>query len=506
MARPDPHCSPLWGVALALGGCNAIFGVDGLSFDQQPATAIGSSTAGAGGASSAASSTGTSAGGASSASSGGAGGAGAAGPSGEPLWALPIGGVNDDTPVGLAVASDGASWLAIRNRDPVTVSGTTHQAGMVLIKVSPDGAVLWSDGYAIGATGTPTGNVVAVDDSDNVIAAGNFVGTLVVGNVTLSNPSADDVFVMKLDAGGQVQWARSFGDAAYQYLGGIDAGAGGVIAVCGDYHGSIDFDGVALPATGGTANAFLASLDALGDTLWATGSTGTVKETGYQAAVHPAGGALCAGRFDGVADFGGASFTAAAGFDAYVASYDAFGAHRWSQPFSSPVAIDARAAVDTAGNVYLWGDFETSLDLGAGSFTAAPGTIDGFLVKRDASGAALWEQHIVGSPRVVPYVGSRVASGGFVSAGYFEGTLVFDGHQLIGSGSNDGFVVRMNDDGQSLWAFGLHGPGDERVRRVAVAPDGSVLAACRHDVPVTVAGQTFDPLGGTDALLVKLAP
>lgn len=70
----------------------------------------------------------------------------------------------------------------------------------------------------IGSTATDLANGVAVDASGNIYVTGSFSGTnasfgLNANNVpvTLTSSGSEDIFIVKYNANGVVQWARSAG-------------------------------------------------------------------------------------------------------------------------------------------------------------------------------------------------------------------------------------------------------------------------------------------------------
>src|SRR5439155_1381360 len=137
----------------------------------------------------------------------------------------------------------------------------------------------------------------------------------------------------------------------------------------------------------GFGNAFVAKLDANGNTLWAralVGPQGT--EYGYGVAVDGTGNVYTIGDFAGTVDFnpgpGSAPLTATGDVDVFVSKLDAGGNFVWAR------ALDgwhgAGVAVDGTGHVYLTGSFRDTLSFAppSGSVTlTSAGQTDVFVAK-----------------------------------------------------------------------------------------------------------------------------
>jgi WD40 repeat protein len=141
--------------------------------------------------------------------------------SGNKIWAKAFGGTHDETATGLAAAPDGyvvAGYTTSRDGD---VTGNHGQFDiyndMWVLKVNASGNIVWAkafggshDDAATSITGTPDGGFVltgATSSND--------------GDVT-GNHNTDgnyDGWIVKLDAGGNKQWAKALGcsddDASY---------------------------------------------------------------------------------------------------------------------------------------------------------------------------------------------------------------------------------------------------------------------------------------------------
>ena len=121
-------------------------------------------------------------------------------PTGKALWskAFPIGGPNLLAPR-MMMTTDvaGDVLLGVNLKGDMIDFGGASLAGAVLVaKLNPSGAVLWSRGF--GALGKMSLQGIAAYDGANVLVAGTFQESLDFGSKTLSTTAAESVFLARL--------------------------------------------------------------------------------------------------------------------------------------------------------------------------------------------------------------------------------------------------------------------------------------------------------------------
>jgi hypothetical protein len=241
-------------------------------------------------------------------------------------WAQAFTGAGDDSPWGIAVDAQGNVYTTGTFTDTVTIGSQTltsrGDADGYLAKLNPSGQIQWVRQF--GGTGHDFIGDVGVDAAGNVYTTGGFVGTMTLGDTTLTSKGGTDVFVTKLNSDGSFLWSRSMGSAADDWAGGLAVDAAGNTYYTGWFTGAGSFEGQA--TTAATYTGFLGKLDAAGNTVWTqvwgSGVGGTGGGWGYQVAIDGAGHIYVAGGFDGTADqdpgAGTFTMTSAGSWDAAV--------------------------------------------------------------------------------------------------------------------------------------------------------------------------------------------
>jgi len=127
-----------------------------------------------------------------------------------------------------------------------------------------------------GGSGIETDNAgVAVDSSDNIYITGTSSGTNVFG-ASVTSGTTEDIFVVKLNSSGVVQWVYTAGGTGRDRGRKLAVDSSGNIYVVGYYQNTVDFGGGNVTSNG-SFDAFILKLNSSGTFQWVKsygGSTG----------------------------------------------------------------------------------------------------------------------------------------------------------------------------------------------------------------------------------------
>lgn len=364
--------------------------------------------------------------------------------SGVVLWTRTWNGRDDDNDLaaGVAVAPDGAVWIAGTSR-----TGGTRVA--FLHRYAPDGSLQLELSLPDGSEQTVTD--LALDDTGALYMAGDSGGA---------------AWVVRYDDAGAEQWRYTRDPEGFDELTAVAVAVGpsGVWA-CGNERQSEGTEG---------RDAWLVRLDAAGDVAWEGGYAGEPGEDAFGLAIAEAaaGGVVV----------GGSQAGRSTSFDAWLRLYDADGGVVWTRSESGGGGFTEErvraVAVDVAGDIVVTGGSET------------------------ATGERVWTRKYAPDGEVVwtrTWGGPKMITGGGRDLVLTEtGDVVIVGELgVLGQGA-DIFVRRYTGDGDfELWTSRYSGEAmlNDFGSAVAVAPDGSIYAAGR----TVVLGQ------GDDVWLRKLS-
>jgi hypothetical protein len=255
------------------------------------------------------------------------------------------------------------------------------------------------------------------------------------GVTTLDSLGDPDAFVAKLSPGGDLLWAKRFGGAEYSVARDIAVAPDGTAYVGGSFTGDIRFDDLTQATTTGFLGAYLVRLDADGNVVWAKpfGGPGT---TDLSAVAHDgAGGVYALGTLTGEAELdpGSGAAIVSAPEDttaAFLTKLTEDGEFRWARHFggTADAAIEAADLTADASGVAVTGTFwgPVDFDPGPGTFNLASVDLgDAFLLRLNAEGEFTAAQAFGGPGEDhgedVVQVDDQVAV-----AGSFEGEIQFD--------------------------------------------------------------------------------
>ena len=314
-------------------------------------------------------------------------------------------------------------------------------------------------------------------------------------------------------------WAKSMGGSASDYGHAVTSDAAGNVYMTGFFRDTVDFD----PGTGtynliavGGQNAFVLKLNAAGDFVWAKSMGGTgASSVGNAIAVDPSGNVIVVGRFGGTVDFdpgnGTSNMTAMGSFqDAFTVKLNSNGIFQWAKSISGANTEEGKGLmVDASGNIYTIGIFSGTVDFDPGNgthnITASTG-LNSFIQKLSANGNFVWAKTITGGYNFAEN-GTLDASGNVYLVGIFQGSPDFDPGTgvttLTASGDSDGYILKLNANGNFVWAKGYGGVGTSCIpNAVAVDASGNVYSTGYFHTPTYVAGgiADFDPGTGTSTL------
>ena len=135
-------------------------------------------------------------------------------------------------------------------------------------------------------------------------------------------------------------------------------------------------------------------------------------------------------------------------------------------------------SVDPDGNLFVSGTFVGTLPFGSKQLSAD--SLDGFVVKLDPNGNALWQLQLAGPNDTVSLGVSTDTDGGALVTGYFTGHMTIGGIMLSAGANNqaDLFLAKINSDGTVAWAkhFGDL-PGSQQGWIARRAPDDAIVLA-----------------------------
>jgi gliding motility-associated-like protein len=326
----------------------------------------------------------------------------------------------------------------------------------------------WVSG--LEGNGDDFGQSVGIDGAGNVYSGGYFFQDLDmdpgVGNNIINSNGQQDIFVSKLDANGNFLWGHGFGGDLRDRCNDIFVDQSGDMYLTGYFEDTVDFDpgvGQSVLISDGLRDIYVLKLDSNGDFLWVKRFGGSMDGEGVSIVADDDDNVYLSGLFQGTYDFdpssGSNTLISSGNRDAFVLKLDSFGNLIWVSQFSgADNAYGMSIEIGMNGDLYLGGFYSGEVDFdpsGGSTNLTASAIFDIFALKLSPTGDLVWVRSFgdAGQDR-----GEGIILGEndeFYMTGRFQGTVNFDpgfsNTSLTAGGSFDGYILKLNSDGDFQW-------------------------------------------------------
>ena len=292
---------------------------------------------------------------------------------------------------------------------------------------------------------------ISVDSSKNAYTTGSFSGTVDFGGGDVTSNAVSDIFVVKLDSDGNFQWVYTAGGSGNDRAVDIGTDSSGNSYITGNFSETVNFGGGDVTSAGNSDDIFVVKLDSDGNFQW----------------VYTAGGTQ-------------------------------YGTSSTTLKFDGGTGID----IDSSGNVYITGIFDTVVDFGGGNVSSSGKDI--FVLKLDTDGNFQWVYNVLSSGNDDANSITTDPSGNTYTTGYFYNTADFGGGDVTSNGYNDIFVVKLDSDGNFQWVYTAGGTGVDELHAIAIDSSDNVLTTGYLSSTVNYGGGVRISAVTVTALVLKL--
>jgi hypothetical protein len=260
----------------------------------------------------------------------------------------------------------------------------------------------------IGGGGVDCGYKLAKDYSGNIYMTGECGAAvdLYPGPGTVLT-TGDGAFFSKTDPSGNLIWGKSIrGYGEYSVVGNaITVDYLGNVIITGFFGNTVDFDPdtTSYFVSGAAWSVFVLKLDPNGNFKWVkTWSGGGYGNYGYSVASDTHGNIYTTGLYLNNCDFdpGPSTYTlnGSSGGHCFISKLDSSGNFIWARDLAGGSSIGESLKLDNSGNIYVTGFLNGSVDLDVDAGTNIVNSPDGsaFVLKLNQNGNSLWAKHFDG--------------------------------------------------------------------------------------------------------------
>jgi len=354
--------------------------------------------------------------------------------------------------------------------------GTRTNGGasdLYIVKLDPAGAYLWD--YHITAAGAQQIVEVVTDTVGNIYGGGFYGGSVDFGSGVRTSAGGNDIVLVKLSPAGTYLWDRVYGGTTgTDNTRGLAIDSSNNVLLVGSFGGTVNFGGGPRVAQG--SDSMIIKVDSNGTYLWDAPISGAGSDWMYAGAVDNAGNIWVSGFFTGTADYGMGPMISSGGNDVPLLRYNSSGTLTLSQKFggtASEWGWDITVDPVSQGPIIAGYSNSVSIDYGGG-LRSGSGTSNIFVVKHTSSGAYVWDKHFDFAVNQEAYAVEADAAGNVYLGGDIEGTVNFGLGPVTSVGSDDAFVLKLDASGTPLWQSVWGGSSSDGVDEIALAPNGSL--------------------------------
>ncbi|MDO5509482.1 MAG: T9SS type A sorting domain-containing protein [Weeksellaceae bacterium] len=315
-----------------------------------------------------------------------------------------------------------------------------------------------------------------------------FAGLANSEDLGFENKGLSDAWFVKLNAQGQVVWQTTFGGSHFDWAyKALELENGDVIFA--GHTRSNDFDAVG-PLTGET-NVWVGRFNPVtNEMIWQNKFGGNNLDTAYDMVQGLDGSFYIVGRTNStdVPNHKGDD-------DGYLLNIDGDGNLIWHTAFGGSSIDNFRHChLDDVGNLVIGGN-SMSTD---GDLTGNHGSVDFWLLKISTLGEVIYSKNYGGTDIDRLYSIAKTHTGGTVAVGTTYSNNV---DVTSNQGSNDFWVIEVDDEGTLLWQSTYGGSGGETALTVVPLTNGNFLVG---GATSSTDGDISENLGNTDGWMIYI--
>jgi predicted secreted protein len=357
------------------------------------------------------------------------------------IWNMTYGGVASDI---------GTGWTLQTSDGGYAIEGDTSSFGaggsdFWLVKTDASGNMQWNKTYG-GTLNEVSGDMCQTSDGGYAIAGGTY---------SFGIGGGQDVWLVKTDATGNMQWNKTYGGNATDIAYHVTQTSDGGYALAGTTNSF----------GAGGQDAWLVKTDAAGDMQW----NKTYGFSGTDSVVD-----VLKTSDGGYAMLGASASVGAGGQDAWLIKTDATGTMLWNKTYGGTGLDMGESVVQTIEGGYAWVGFTASV--GAGGW-------DCWFVKTDAAGSMQWNKTYGTAVNDLAIHLIQTTDTGYAMVGWTY------------ANGQDMLLIKTDASGNTQWNMTYGGTGLENGYALLQSDDGGYV--------LTGSTNSFGA-GGNDIWLVKV--
>lgn len=400
-------------------------------------------------------------------------------------WQRALGGSLDDQAFALDLTSDGGYIIAgLAFSNNGDVTQNQGQSDVWVVKLNAAGEIVWQRTYGGSAADRAYG-IRQLQNGGYVIAGAS---SSTNGDISV-NQGGSDYWVFVVGAQGNMVWERTYGGSGADIAFDFDLTSDGGFVVVGE---SASSNGD-ITASRGSRDCWLIKLTSSGVLEWERSYGGTSAETGWSVRQTDDGGYILGAT---TSSTNGDITTPLGAEDFWVIKTDPQGTIVWQRNYGGSNSEINCVIRPTADDGFALVGGTVSSD---GDITQALGLVDHWVAKLSSSGDVLWSRSLGGSASDGPRSLDILSEGDLLITGYADSN---DGDVTGSNGTRMAWVFRLSETGDLQWERAMGGSGNDTFFGGLLAPDGGYILT---GSTTSNSGDVTGNNGASDMWVVKLS-
>ncbi len=398
-------------------------------------------------------------------------------------WQRLLGSSNGDYAGSIKPTTDGgyiaAGYTEGKDGDVVGYHGNVGIEDIWIVKLDGAGTVQWT--RCLGGTFMETGADIKQTADGGYIVAGSSSS---IDCGMAPNHGGLDFWLVKLSSTGDIQWQKMYGGSLNEYGVSLSMAPDGGYFI-GGYTNSGNQDVTGYHDNGDPYNNFdwwIIKVDASGNLQWEKTLGGTGNDQCNSVQATPDGGCIAAGFT--VSSNGDVTGFHGGNGDAWVVKLSNTGTVQWQKTYGGTQADAAQSIQLTSDGNYIFAGFAGSNDGDvSGNHQSLGAFTDFWVVKIAPTGAVLWQKCYGGKFNEQAFTIRAMTDGGYVIGGTAESP---DGDLTCNAGLTDVWIIKIDATGNLVWSKSMGGSYYDETFAVEALSDGSFIMAatsCSMEFP-----------------------
>ena len=417
------------------------------------------------------------------------------------IWQKTIGGSAGDFSTAFEATEDGGYIMGGYSTSNASGDKTENSHGgtdIWIIKIDVNGIIQWQK--TIGGSGEDSLiSIKQTTDGGYIIGAGS--DSNISGDKTENSRGGFDYWIIKLNSIGNILWQKTYGGAQPDFeVYVVQTSDGGYFA--GGYSDS-NISGDKTDPTNGQRDFWALKLNSTGNIVWQNSIGGALVDRAAAASFQTTdGGFLMCGQSNSNAG-GDKTENSRGGNDYWLVKIDPTGVVQWDKTIGGSTADILRDVIQSTDGGFLLGGYSTS-NISGDKTENARGDFDYWILKLDSSGNIVWQKTIGGVGIDYPRDVKQLSDGNFMIAGWSNSNISFDKTQNS-NGGYDLWLVKLNASGNIVAQNSIGGSADESGTYIIENEDGNFMMFCSSDSNIS-GDKSENSKGFDDFWIFKTTP